>query len=170
MALHYLQLILMIKPSKHVIFDCDGTLINTTLSKYKLFPGIKELLGELSRECSLYVWTARKRVSTLRILEDLGVYSYFDNFSTFDDSLPKPHIAGLEDLVGIAPKKSICVVGDSSNDIIGAKNFGVIAIGAAWNPGASSRVLKECGADFIVNHPLECSKLIFENLIGADHV
>jgi phosphoglycolate phosphatase-like HAD superfamily hydrolase len=170
MAHHYLQLIPMTKAPKHVIFDCDGTLIDTNVPKYKLFPGIKELIQELSKDCLLYVWTARGRASTLRILEELGVHKYFDSFSTIDDSIPKPHIAGLIDLVGINPKDSICVIGDSSNDMIGAKNFGVLAIGAVWNPGASSGVLKESGADFIVNHPSECSKLIIENLIGASHV
>jgi phosphoglycolate phosphatase-like HAD superfamily hydrolase len=160
----------MQKLPKHVIFDCDGTLIDTNLPKYKLFPGIKELLQELSKDCLLYVWTARGRSSTLRILEELGIHQYFDSFSTVDDNFAKPHIAGLVDLVGRTPKEAICVIGDSSNDMIGAKNFGVLAIGAVWNPGASSSFLEESGADFIVNHPSECSKLILENLIGADHV
>jgi phosphoglycolate phosphatase len=155
---------------KHVIFDCDGTLIDTSKPKYNLFPGIKELLQELSKDCLLYVWTARGRSSTLRILEELGVVKYFDGFSTVDDSIPKPHIAGLLDLVGKTPKNSICVIGDTSNDIVGAKNFGVLAIGAVWGPGASSKVLNDFGADFIVSHPSECSKLIELNLKGASHV
>lgn len=160
----------MTKALKHVIFDCDGTLIDTSIPKYKLFPGIKELIQELSKDCVLYVWTARGRASTLRILEELGVHQYFDSFSTIDDAIPKPHIAGLVDLVGTTSKESICIIGDSSNDMIGAKHFGVLALGAVWNPGASSQILKECGADFIVNHPSDCSKLIHENLRGAAHV
>jgi phosphoglycolate phosphatase-like HAD superfamily hydrolase len=157
---------------KHVVFDCDGTLVDTSSSKYKLFPGIKELLQELSSECLLYVWTARGRSSTLRILEELGVISYFDSFSTVDDHFPKPHVSGIMALVGNAPKDSICVIGDSSNDIVGAKNFGVIGIGAAWNKDVRSDVLAEMGADFIVSHPSECSNLIRLNLkgSGADHV
>lgn len=170
MARHYLQLIPMQNSPKHVIFDCDGTLIDTSTSKYKLFPGIKELILELSKDCLLYVWTARGRSSTLRILEEQGVHQYFDSISTIDDTFPKPHIAGLVDLVGATPKEAICVIGDSSNDMIGAKNFGVLAIGAVWSIGASSKVLEESGADFIVNHPSECSKLILANLIGANHV
>lgn len=170
MASYYLELIPMQKALKHVIFDCDGTLIDTSIPKYKLFPGIKELIQELSRDCLLYVWTARGRASTLRILDELGVIQYFDSFSTIDDGMPKPHIGGLLDLVGVTAKESICIIGDSSGDMIGAKHFGVLAIGAAWNPGASSQILKESGADYLVNHPSECSKLIAEILRGVTHV
>ena len=155
---------------KHIIFDCDGTLVDTSAPKYKLFPGIKELITELSPHCLLYVWTARGRSSTLRILEELGIYSYFNGFSTVDDDYPKPHVGGLMALVGKAPKKSICVIGDSSNDILGARNFGVMSIGATWAPDVQGQSLKDMGADFLVSHPSECSKLIELNLRGEDHV
>lgn len=154
----------------HVIFDCDGTLIDTNGPKFKCFPGIKELVQELARDCLLYVWTARGRSSTLRILEEEGIVQYFEAFSTADDSFPKPHIAGLFDLVGRASKDSVCVIGDSANDMVGAKNFGVLALGAVWSGIASPKVLKDFGADFIVNHPSECSKLIQQKLKGASHV
>ena len=149
---------------KHVIFDCDGTLVDTRGPKYKLFPGIKELIVELSPHCLLYVWTARGRASTIKILEENGIYSYFDSLSCVEDNLPKPHIAGLLDLVGKTPKESICVIGDSGNDILGAKNFGVLALGAAWCPGTVTQTLKDFGADFIVMDPKDCSKLIQLNL------
>lgn len=150
--------------TKHIVFDCDGTIVDTSTHKYRLFPGIKELLIQHSGDCMFYVWTARSRTSTLRIFEELGIYSYFDSFSTVDDHLPKPHIEGLFSLVGNAPKESICVIGDSSNDILGAKNFGVLAIGATWNGFARPQFLTDAGADFIVSHPTECSKLFELNL------
>lgn len=149
---------------KHVIFDCDGTLIDTSGPKYQLFPGIKEFLQEHSPHCLFYVWTARGRASTLRILEELGVRFYFDGFSTPDDHIPKPHIEGIQSLVGNFSKSSICVIGDSTNDILGAKNYGVLSIGATWDRYAKAQYLKEAGADFIVSHPQECSKLIELNL------
>lgn len=155
---------------KHVIFDCDGTLVDTSLPRYRLFQGIKELLQKHSSECLYYVWTARGRSSTLRILEELGIYSYFEAFATVDDPYPKPHVLGLKSLVPDISKNSICVIGDSTSDILGAKNFGVLAIGATWDKGVKGQFLKEVGADFLVNHPLECSKLIELNLKGETHV
>lgn len=155
---------------KHVVFDCDGTLLDTNIPRYRLFPGIKELVQELAETCHLYVWTARGRASTLRILEEQGILQYFEGISTPDDNFPKPHIAGLIDLLGKTPSDRICVIGDTSNDMIGAKNFGVTAIGCTWSPGTSPHVLKDFGADFIVSHPSECSKLIQLNLKGVSDV
>lgn len=149
---------------KHIVFDCDGTLIDTSVFKYKAYDGVKELLSELSQKCKLYVWTARDRVSTRRILKELDLITFFEAICTVDDALPKPHIAGLKILVGESEKKSICVIGDTSFDIFGAKNFGVMAIGAVWNKEARESFLREAGADFIATHPLECSKLIQQNL------
>lgn len=155
---------------KHIIFDCDGTLIDTFGPKYQLFSGIKELLEELSKDCLLYVWTARDRASTLRILEECGIHAYFDSFSTVDDAYPKPNPMGIAQLVGKVPKHSICVIGDSGNDILGAKSFGVLGIGALWAPNTNEIFLRDVGADFLVSHPSECSKLIELNLRGDDHV
>lgn len=155
---------------KHIVFDCDGTLVDTSISKSPLFPGIRELIIDLARDNLLYVWTARDRTSTLRILQENGVYQYFDAFATISDVPPKPSIVGLQRLVGNVPRSSVCVIGDSSSDIIGGKGFGVLSIGAIWGQGASALVLKDSGADFIVSHPSECSKLIEQNLKGDDHV
>lgn len=149
---------------KHIVFDCDGTLLDTRASKYVLFPGIKELIKELAQGNLLYVWTLRDKASTLRILQELGIFRYFDNFWTIDDGIPKPHNSGLINMLGQAPKCSICVIGDTPNDILGARSFGVMSIGAIWNGETSSDILRQAGADFIVSHPSECSKLIQLNL------
>ena len=150
-----------------VVFDCDGTLFNTDLPRPTFYPGIKELLLDLAQDCRLFVWTARGRASTLRILEDNGVKHLFEGISTPDDAPSKPHIRGLFDLLGESPKKSICVIGDSGMDMLGARNFGVLGIGAVWNLSASDLFLRQAGADFIVSHPSECSTLIRSNLTGA---
>lgn len=163
---HYLLESFPMTGIKHVIFDCDGTLVDTSGPKYKLFPGILEFLEQHSKECLFYVWTARGRSSTIRILTDLGIAGFFEEFSTPDDSMPKPHIEGLFHLVGNVPKESVCVIGDGPNDILGAKNFGVLAIGAMWNKEVREDFLTDAGADLIVSHPSECSKLIGPNVIA----
>lgn len=154
----------------HIVFDCDGTLLDTSNFRYSLFDGIKELLEELSKDCTLYVWTARDRSSLKRYLEEFGISSYFSATCTLEDAPAKPHIAGLVQLLGETPKESVCVVGDTMNDILGAKHFGAKSIAAAWNKEVKSAFLADIGADFIVNDPLECSKIIRLNLKGDTHV
>lgn len=156
--------------SKHIVFDCDGTLLDSSNYNYSLYPGVKELIKDLTQDCLLYVWTARDRASTIRFLEDNGVYRYFEAICTVDDALPKPHSEGIRSLVGTAEKSSVCVIGDTSNDIVGAKKFGVMSIGAAWSPEARVESLKSSGADFIVSDPAECSKLVRQNLKESSDV
>lgn len=155
---------------KHIIFDCDGTLVDTSGTKYQLFEGIQKLLDQHRLECMYYVWTARERGSAIKLLSELGIYSYFDGLFTPSDGPGKPHIHGLKELVGEVVKHSICVVGDSDLDMLGAKNFGVLAIGASWNQLVSEENLVEAGADFIVSHPSQCSKLFELKLKGDTHV
>ncbi len=149
---------------KHVVFDCDGTLIDTSHLKYSLYPGIKELLLSLASESVLYVWTARDRRSTLRILEELGVLGHFQQICTVDDALAKPHISGLIDMLHDTKKSLICVIGDTSSDILGAKNFNVRSIGAIWNRSANAEAMQLVGADFIAKTPEECLDWITVNL------
>jgi phosphoglycolate phosphatase len=148
----------------YIVFDCDGTLVDTAQLKYSLYPGIKDLLVALAADSTLYVWTARDRRSTLRILEELGVSTYFEQICTIDDALPKPHISGLIDMLSDMKKSHICVIGDTSNDILGAKNFGVKSIGAIWNRSASATAMKEIGADFIAKTPSECLEWLTKNI------
>ncbi len=149
---------------RHIVFDCDGTLVDTSQLKYSLYPGIKDLLLALAADSVLYVWTARDRRSTLRILEELGVLSLFSQICTIDDALPKPHVSGLVDMLHETDRSQVCVIGDTSNDVLGAKNFGAKSIGAVWNQNASSVVLKDSGADLIANKPSECLEWIHSHL------
>ncbi|MFA5584735.1 MAG: HAD-IA family hydrolase [Bacteriovoracaceae bacterium] len=156
---------------KYIVFDCDGTLIDPLLSNRPLYPGILDLLKDLKdRGHLLYVWTARDRVSTLRILAENNVLSYFEEISTIDDDSPKPNPAGLKRMLGDVDKRSICVIGDSTSDIIGARSFGVMSIGALWNNITSSEELEEYSADFLVKDPKVCSKVISDNLKGDQDV
>ncbi|MBA2404466.1 MAG: HAD family hydrolase [Bdellovibrionales bacterium] len=149
---------------KYIVFDCDGTLVDTSQLRYALYPGIKELLISLSADSLIYVWTARDRRSTLRILDELKILALFEQICTVDDALPKPHISGLQEMVGDFKKSQICVIGDTSNDILGAKNFGVKSVAASWNPSVNAVVMKEAGADFIALKPQDCLEWLTKNI------
>ena len=149
----------------HIVFDCDGTLIDTHKMNNPLFPGIKEVLHELSDDYLLYVWTARDRRSSQRILTDHGVMHFFEGIHTSDDFNPKPHIRGLRDLLGDVDKSQVCIIGDTTNDILGAKHFGVKCIGAIWGPSTNPQFLIDAGADFIALEPNQCIVWVNQNII-----
>ena len=148
----------------HVVFDCDGTLVDTSSTKYSLYPSIKTILTELSQVAVLSVWTARDRVSTLRILSENQVSQFFEAIYSSDDAYPKPHVKGLQELTCGAEKSKVFVIGDSSVDMIGAKNFGAKAIGALWNGQSHPNLLLEAGADYLASTPQECFDWIMSQL------
>ncbi len=148
----------------HIVFDCDGTLVDTSSARYSLYPSIKTIIADLSRVAVLSIWTARDRVSTLRILKENQVSQFFEAIYSSDDSHPKPHVKGLQELTSGADKSMVFVIGDSSIDIIGAKNFGAKAIGALWNGQSQRNLLLEVGADFLASTPQECLNWIMGQL------
>ncbi len=118
----------------HIIFDHDGTLVDTKAGKFILFPGMRELLNKLNSEnYKLYVWTARDRHSTLNSLRDNQVLELFTNFSCADDGISKPHPMGLMKMLEGVSKKNIIHIGDSRGDVEGAEQFGIDVVFAAWN-------------------------------------
>jgi len=133
--------------------------------QYDLFDGIKDLAQELIKSgYCLYVWTGRDRHSTLEILKRLGIIGLFYEFRCMDDTIPKPHPQGLEELVGEFGKDSIVVIGDSAADIEGAKNFGCRSIAALWCEHINVPYMEKAGAHFTAHTPGECLKIINENI------
>ena len=128
--------------------------------QFRLFPEIKELLQDLSKEYQLYVWTARDRKSTLYILKDLGVASYFLDFRCVDDCDPKPLPAGLEEMVGDIDKNKVIVIGDSPTDIRGAQSFGVKSIAACWADENFFKDSDRLEPDFKAKSPKDCLSII----------
>jgi phosphoglycolate phosphatase len=133
---------------------------------FALFPGIKELVLKVrDLGYQTYVWTARDRRSTLRILGELDIAQYFLEFRCLDDTTPKPHPAGLEEMVGDYDRSKIVVIGDSSTDLNGASSFGCQSIAACWAEDDLYEYLQRFTPTALAKTPQDCVELI-ENLIG----
>jgi phosphoglycolate phosphatase len=121
------------KITGYIVFDHDGTLVDTRHHPYELFLGMKDFLLELkSLGFVLVVWTARPRRSTIEITKKLEIVQYFDEFYCYDDGLPKPHPQGLGALCDGIEKEKILHIGDSMSDIDGAHAFGIEVVAACW--------------------------------------
>lgn len=116
-----------------IVWDHDGTLVNTEVREFTLFPGIKELLTDLKKigfEHAL--WTARPRNSTLESIRRLEIASFFGEIFCYDDGPSKPSPYGLQRVSHGISKRDMLHIGDSLSDIEGASAFGVDVIAACW--------------------------------------
>ena len=128
---------------------------------YVLFPGIVESISQLRLlGAAIYLWTARDRASTLKILDNFNLINLFTDFRCGDDTATKPSPDGIMAMVGHVPKQDVIVVGDSHMDILGAKNFGCRSIAALWCQGVDRQTVLRHAPDFLANTPLECLDII----------
>lgn len=128
---------------------------------YVLFPGVVESISQLrSWGATIYLWTARDRASTLKILENFKLKNHFSDLRCGDDTATKPSPDGIVEMVGHVPKDDVIVVGDSHMDIQGAKNFGCRSIAALWCQGANRETVLQYAPDFLANTPFECLEII----------
>lgn len=119
----------------------------------KLYPGMKELLEDLSKKATVCLATSKPGVFAKTILEMGGVLPCFQVVvgSELDGSrTDKAEVieAVLEQL-GRPPKDQVVMVGDRKHDIQGAAAVGLDAIGVEYGfapPGE----LEEAGARWVV--------------------
>lgn len=128
---------------------------------YGLFDEMRETLISLTEKgYRLYVWTARDRMSTLAILKSLDAAKFFYEFRCLDDTIPKPHPKGLEEMLENVDKSKVMMIGDSITDIQGAKDFGCRSIAALWCDHVNESMLDEVGPTYRAKSPLDCIKII----------
>ncbi len=129
--------------------------------KYVLFDEMKDLLIKLIESgYRLYVWTARDRMSTISILKSLDVVKFFYEFRCLDDTIPKPHPKGLQEMLPGVDKSKVIMIGDSITDIQGAKEFGCKSIAALWCTHVNEDYLNDAGPNFKAKTPSECLEII----------
>lgn len=132
-------------------------ILQNTKSDYRAFEGIDELLQALQNKgIELYVWTARDRKSTRDLLLRLDLMKYFLDMRCFDDTTPKPHPQGIEELVPhILDRSQVAVIGDSTTDLQGAQSFGAQALAAFWCVDANRQAMKAMGPMACFEKPLQ---------------
>jgi phosphoglycolate phosphatase len=115
-----------------------------------LFPGVREMLEELSQEgYFLSVATGKSRVGLNRALDAVGLLSMFDATRCADETFSKPHPAMLQELtreLGQDLRRTV-MIGDTTHDLLMANNAG------------ASGIAVEYGAHPV--HQLEACKPVF---------
>jgi len=111
-----------------------------------LFPGMRELIEQLSASRALGIATGKSRRGLDRALEAAGLRPYFRASRCADETQPKPHPAMLRELMeelGVAAGQAL-MVGDTSHDMEMARAAGVDALAVTY--GAHPEMgLRACG-------------------------
>lgn len=151
----------------HIIFDHDGTLVDTSSVEAHLFEGIEKMLLDLhGRGLKLYIWTARDKASLKRILNSFGLLNLFEGLCCSDDAPSKPNASGPKFMLGEDISKNICMIGDSPQDMRGAQALDALGLGALWAHG-QMRIqthLKESGANICFLTVDECHKYLISKI------
>lgn len=148
-----------------IIFDHDGTLVNTDTREYKAYNGTVELLERLRASgFEIAVWTARDYQSTVESLKSVGLAKFIGEIYGHDSGIPKPHVAGLEQIAHGFTRDKIIHIGDSVGDLTGAQSFGIPCIGAVWcyakdEIDSTEEVFKNY-TKFIAYEVMDCKKII----------
>ncbi len=116
-----------------------------------LFSGAAEMLAELAAaDYLLAVATGKSRLGLDRALDHSGLRPLFHATRCADECFSKPHPQMLEELLdelGVDKSRAL-MVGDTSHDLLMAKNAGVAGVGVSY--GAHSEEV------LLAHQPLAC--------------
>lgn len=132
------------------------------LEHTRLYPGIRELLGELTATGhQLAVLTNKPAKISLDIMGGLGLGGHFAHVYG-GDSFPakKPDPIGIESLLKQtgARREEALMVGDSGVDIRTARNAGIASCGVAW--GFQPEAFRADAPDVLIREPGELVQAI----------
>jgi phosphoglycolate phosphatase len=130
-----------------------------------LYPGVRETLERLSEAGKRMAVLTNKPVRMSRhIVEGLGVAGYFFAVyggNSFDQK--KPHPMGVEAIIGEAgvTKGATAMVGDSSVDVLTARNSGIFC--CCVNYGFQPESLVEHPPDLLIDRMEQLADWLLEN-------
>ena len=134
-----------------------------------LFPGAREAIETLHGRAGvvLGVVTGKARRGLDMLLERFGLRAYFATLQTADDAPSKPHpgmvLRAMEE-TGAQAARTV-VIGDTTHDMLMAKNAGAHGLGVEWGYHAPQTLL-ESGAEAIARDFKEAPGLV-DKLIPA---
>ena len=126
-----------------------------------LYDGIRQVLTGLAEDgWLLAVATGKSDRGLNACLERHGLTGLFVSLQTSDRHPSKPHTAMLEAAlfeVGVGPQSAV-MIGDTTFDMMMARDAGVRALGVAWGYH-DPQELRRAGAADVARHPAELETL-----------
>lgn len=181
------ELLLDRQLSDEEIIDCIGPTLQQTGQKYypqnpeqfvdcyrryyqmnhdemiEVFPGVIQMLEDLKAlGLKLVIVTSKKRDMTIKGLEYMKMYDYFDLIISSDDiHHPKPHPEPIETVLKYyhLNQDECLMVGDNSHDIECANHAGVKSVAVAWAMRGAD-YLKTYNPTYIINEANELINVV----------
>lgn len=163
---------------KHVIFDLDQTLIDTSIAasdRYRrdweqaylkipsmaVYEGIYDLLNFLqNKEITFSVLTTSPSIYCGKVLRHFNIKPNCI-IAYHDVTYRKPNPEGINKIIismGVLAK-DVIHIGDQENDVYASKRAGVISVGAMWGNTNNTNLI-ESRPDFVISKPIEILNLI----------
>lgn len=129
-----------------------------------VFTGIYRMLGELERRnVMLGVVTSKMRRLAMRGMQIFDIQRFMKIFVAYEDTLlHKPYGAPIEkalEYAGITDRSRVLYVGDSTYDILCARNAGVKSAVVSWS-SVSREDLSVCGPDIYLEEAEDILKYV----------
>ncbi len=134
-------------------------IISQKTGDIKIFPGIKDMLETLSKDCRLGILTSNSTKNALQILENNGIGNYFSFMYTNCSAFGK--WAHLKKLLKTEKytREEVIYVGDEIRDIDSCKIVHIPIIAVTWG-GNSAKALMQTGADYYAYMPSDIPAII----------
>lgn len=138
------------------------------LNDIQLFPGIRDLLDELSaRQIKMALVTSRLKHTTMQAIDKFDMEKYFGYVVTADDVTrhkPDPQSALIAlDKIGSRPDQTI-MIGDTLFDILCARNAGCTSVLVSWSLSLADKLrtgfAPEEEPDRIIDDPAQILQML----------
>jgi phosphoglycolate phosphatase len=125
-----------------------------------IYPGIKELLSELSQNGhKLYIATAKKTITARAIADLFEIATYFDDILGCGLKREKREL--LNDIKNKENTQNMIMIGDRRHDMQAGKACHCFCIGVLWGYGTKEELMAS-GADITCAHPKELLKILMQ--------
>ncbi len=130
-------------------------------SETSVFPGIREILDELSERLPLVIATSKPRALAEPLLDALNLRRFFAAVigPALDSENEQKAVTIGRAMRGFAPTAHPIMVGDRKHDIEAAHAHDIRAIGVLWGIGSEEELLI-AGADGLARTPAELATLL----------
>lgn len=145
-----------------VVIDWFSRFQPNTTKKFRIIPGVDEMLVSLQGRYPMSIVSARHEKSTMRFLEQFDLAKYFDVIVT---GLSAPHTKPFPDPIYLAAQKMgvkpehCLMVGDTTVDIHAGKSAGAQTVGVLCGFGGEKE-LRDMGADLILSNTHELAEVL----------